>query len=156
MHRGVHILEKYIVNHRRHHEAPDKERTPEKVTYDRRNCPRNERDRNKKPMWYRDTLAVFRILKSLFTSVELVMIDVTLSLSNQHTDFPMFERSMNNPLQNGIKENAGENGGDNKKKSSHTVMIRGKNILIFLLTTHLKKNSIISIRKDFSSKKRKY
>ena len=37
MHRGVHILEKYIVNHRRHHEAPDKERTPEKVTYDRRN-----------------------------------------------------------------------------------------------------------------------
>ena len=61
-------------------------------------------------MRYRDTLAVLGILKSLFTSVELVMIDVTLPLPNQHTDFPMFERPMNNPLQNGIKEDAGENG----------------------------------------------
>lgn len=113
MHRGVHILEKYIVNHRRHHEAPDKECAPEKVTYYRRKCPRNERDRNEKPMWNCDTLAVFRILKSLFTSVELMMIDMTLSLTNQHTDFPMFERSMNNPFQNGIKEDAGENGGGN-------------------------------------------
>ena len=61
-------------------------------------------------MWNRDTFAVFHILKSLLTSVEIVMIDVTLSLPNQHTDFPMFERSMNNPLKNGIKEDAGENG----------------------------------------------
>lgn len=106
MHRGVHILEKYIMNHRRHHEAPDKECTPEKVTYHRSYCPRNERDRNKKPMWYRDTLTVLGILKSLLTSVEIVMIYVALSLPNQHTDFPMFERPMNNPLQNGIKENA--------------------------------------------------
>ena len=64
----------------------------------------------------RDTLTVFCILKSLFTSVELVMIDVTLSLPNQHTDFPMFERPMNNPLQNGIKEDAGENGGKDSEK----------------------------------------
>jgi hypothetical protein len=110
MHRSVHILEKYIVNHRRHHEAPDKERTPEKVTYNGSYSPRNQTHRNKKPMRYRDTLAVLCILKSLLTSVELVMIDVTLSLPNQYTDFPMFERSMNNPLQNGIKEDAGENG----------------------------------------------
>ena len=110
MHRGVHILEKYIVNHRRHHETPDKERAPEKVTYHRSNCPRNQSDWNEKPMWNCDTLAVLGILKSLLTSVELVMIDVTLSLPNQHTDFPMFERSMNNPLQNRIKEDAGENG----------------------------------------------
>ena len=64
-------------------------------------------------MWNRDTLTVLHILKSLFTSVELVMIYVTLSLPNQHTDFPMFKRSVNNPLQNGIKEDAGENGGQN-------------------------------------------
>lgn len=98
MHRGVHILEKYIVNHRRHHEAPDKERTPDKVIYKGSYCPRNQTHRNKKPMRYRDTLAVFRILKSLFTSVEIMMIDVALPLPNQHTDFPMFKRSMNNPL----------------------------------------------------------
>jgi hypothetical protein len=113
MHRGVHILEKYIVNHRRHHEAPDKECTPEKVAYNRSYRPRNQTHRNKKPMWNCDTLAVLRILKSLFTSVEIMMIYVTLSLPNQYTDFPMFERSMNNPLQNGIKKDAGENGGGN-------------------------------------------
>lgn len=104
MHRGMHILEKYIVNHRRHHETPGKERTPEKVAYDRSNSPRNQTHRNEKPMWYRDTLSVLGILKPLFTSVELVMIYMTLSLPNQHTDFPMFEWPMNNPLQNGIKE----------------------------------------------------
>ena len=109
MHRGVHILEKYIVNHSRHHEAPDKECTPEKVTNDRSNCPRNQGDGNKKPMWNCDTLAVLGILKSLFTSVKLMMIDVALSLPNQHTDFPMFEGAMNNPLKDGIKEDAGEN-----------------------------------------------
>ncbi len=98
MHRGVHILEKYIVNHRRHHETPDKKRTPDKVTYDGSYCPRNQTHRGKKPMRNRDTLSVLGILKSLFTSVELVVIDVALSLSNQHTDFPMFERSMNNPF----------------------------------------------------------
>lgn len=114
MHRGVHILEKYIVNHRRHYETPDKECIPEKVTYDGSYCPRNQTHRDKKPMRNRDTLAVFCVLKSLFTSVELVMIDVALSLPNKHTDFPMFERSMNNPLQNGIKEDAGENGGEDK------------------------------------------
>lgn len=74
-------------------------------------------------MWYRDTLAVLGILKSLFTSVELVMIDVTFSLPNQHTDFPMFERSMNNPLQNRIKEDAGENGGE-KNQNRHKMMIQ--------------------------------
>jgi hypothetical protein len=129
MHRGVHILEKYIVNHRRHHETPDKERTPEKVSYDRSNSQRNQTHRNKKPMWNRNTLAVLGILKPLFTSVELVMIDVTLSLPNQHTDFPMFERPMNNPLQNGIKEDAGENGKNNNKKCSHGDMIPKMNRL---------------------------
>lgn len=122
MHRGVHILEKYIMNHRCHHKTPDKERTPEKVTYDRSNYPRNQTHRNKKPMRYRDTLAVLGILKSLFTSVELVMIDVALSLTNQHTDFPMFEWPMNNPLKNGIKEDAGENGGEDKKKNCHILI----------------------------------
>ncbi len=70
-------------------------------------------------MRYRNTLAVLGILKSLFTSVELVMIDVALSLPNQHTDFPMFERPMNNPLQNGIKEDAGEDGGEDNEKCVH-------------------------------------
>lgn len=112
MHRGVHILEKYIVNHRRHHEAPNKERTPEKVTYHRSYCPRNQTHRNKKPMWYRDTLAVLGILKSFLASVEIMMIDVAFSLPNQYTDFPMFERSMNNPLQNRIEEDTGEDGGE--------------------------------------------
>ena len=74
-------------------------------------------------MRYRDTLAVLGILKSLFTSIELVMIDVTLSLPNQYTDFPMFKRPMNNPLQNGIKEDTGENGGEDKEEISHGVMI---------------------------------
>ena len=61
-------------------------------------------------MRYRDTLAVLGILKSLFTSVEIVMVYMALSLPDQHTYFPMFQRSMNSPLQNGIKEDAGENG----------------------------------------------
>ena len=39
-----------------------------------------------------------------------------------NTDFPMFEWLMNNPLQDGIKEDAGENGREDNEGNEHELI----------------------------------
>lgn len=106
MHRGMDILEDDIVNHRRDDEKPDKEHVSEEVTDNPGNCPGNECDGYEHPVRYGDTFSVFRILKSFFTRVELVVVDMAFSLTDKYTDLPMFERSMNDPFEERIEEYA--------------------------------------------------
>lgn len=119
MHRGMDILEDDIVDHCRDNEKPDKEGASEEMTDSPSNCPRNERHGDEHPVRYGNTFSVFCILKSFFTRVELMVVDMAFPLTDKYTDLPMFERSMDDPFQERIEEYARKNCAEDEEKRGH-------------------------------------
>ncbi len=61
-------------------------------------------------MRYRDDISVFRIRESFALAVVMVMVFVTFPLSDDDAQFAMFQRTMNDPLEQGIEEDTGDDG----------------------------------------------
>ncbi len=98
MHRGVHVLEKEIMQHRRDDKYPHEEMTSENIANRTTDHESNERDGDKEPVGCSDAVSMIFILKAFRSTIPRVMIDMRFTLTEEDTELAVLHRAMNNPL----------------------------------------------------------